>query len=163
FVFYQFMDSAKRELWRSICHWAPYVYQKSTLNLKEYLKEPSQKIDIFLHHVIKMSLQWVNKPKFLMLIHLPHSIRQFAYCEKASVHSNRHRPGHYLAITFANHECMQAVLSDMFKAPIIKQSMVYNEDIDKLKVYPQKSHQKLDSASKLPTPKNLQESYPKKN
>ncbi|KNZ47691.1 hypothetical protein VP01_6216g1, partial [Puccinia sorghi] len=53
FMFYQFMDSAKRELWSLPCHLAPYVYQTSILNLYDYLKECSQKIDIFLHHVIK--------------------------------------------------------------------------------------------------------------
>ncbi|KNZ61746.1 hypothetical protein VP01_1362g4 [Puccinia sorghi] len=198
FVFYQFMDSAERELWSSLCHLAPYVYQTSIINLEDYLQELSQKIDIFLHHVIKMSAKWVNKPKFHMLIHLPHSIRRFgpaslfatekfesynSILRKASVHSNRHRPGRDLAITFANYECMRAVLSgatlynndtksyfqpssnitDMFQAPIIQQSMGYNEDIDTLKIYPHQTHRKLDSASKLPTPKELQDIYPTKN
>ncbi|KNZ61747.1 hypothetical protein VP01_1362g5 [Puccinia sorghi] len=194
FIFYQFMDSAERELWSLLCHLALYVYQTSILNLEDYLKELSQKIDIFLHHVIKMSAKWVNKPKFHMLIHLPHSIRRFgpAYLfatekfesynsilQKASVHSNRHRPGRDLAINFSNYECMQAVLTlynndtksyfqtssnitDMFQAPIIQHSMGYNEDIYTLKIYPQKTHKKLDSASKLPTPKKLQEIYPTK-
>ena len=194
FVFYQFMEPAERDLWSSLCHLAPYVYQTSILNLEEYFKELSLKIDIFLHHVIKMSARWVNKPKFHMLIHLPHSIRRFgpaslfatekfesynSILRKASVHSNRHRPGRDLAITFANYECMRAVLSggtlynnetksyfqpssnitDMFQAPIIQQSMGYNEDIDSLKIYPQQTHKKLDSASKLSTPKQLADSF----
>ena len=147
--------------------------------------------------MIKMSARWVNKPKFHMLIHLPHSIRRFgpaslfatekfesynSILRKASVHSNRHRPGRDLAITFANYECMRAVLSGgtlynnetksyfqpssnitgMFQAPIIQQSMGYNEDIDSLKIYPQQTHKKLDSASKLPTPKQLADSFTNK-
>ncbi|KNZ52760.1 hypothetical protein VP01_3458g3 [Puccinia sorghi] len=197
FVYYQFMDAAQRELWSSLCHLAPYVYQTSIPNLEEYLKELSQKLDIFLHHVIKMSAKWVNKPKFhisfnclILLEDLVHPIfatEKFesynSVWQKASVLSNSHRAGRDLAITFAKYECMQAVLSgatlynndtksyfqpssnitvNMFQAPIIQQSMGYNKYIDTLKIYPQQTHKKLDSASKLPNPQNLQDIYPTK-
>jgi len=72
FVFYQFMDQSERELWSSLCHLAPYVYQTSILNLEEYFEELKAKIQLFLHHVIKMSARWTNKTKFHMLLHLPH-------------------------------------------------------------------------------------------
>ena len=139
---------------------SPCVFQTSIHNLEEYLAELEQKIDIFLHHVIKMSARWVNKPKFHMLVHLPHSIRRYgpaslfatekfesfnSILRKASIHSNRHRPGRDLAVTFANYESMRAVLAgatiydhkyqcyfdpsssitDMNKHPIIQQSNVH--------------------------------------
>ncbi|KNZ50624.1 hypothetical protein VP01_4324g1, partial [Puccinia sorghi] len=111
---------------KMLCHLAPYVFQTSISNLEKYLEEIEQKIEIFLHNVIKISARWLKKPKFHMLVHLPHSIRRFvpaslfatekfesfnSILRKASVHSNRHWPGRDLAFTFADYESMQAVLS----------------------------------------------------
>ncbi|KNZ47346.1 hypothetical protein VP01_6487g1, partial [Puccinia sorghi] len=108
------------ELWSLLCHLAPYVFQTSISNLEQYLETNEQKIETFLHNVIKMSAN------FHMLVHLPHSIRRFcpaslfakekfesfnSVLRKASVNSNRHRPGRDLAVTFANYESIQAVLS----------------------------------------------------
>ena len=195
FVFYQFMDDQQRELWNSLCHLAPYVFQTSIHNMEEYLEELNQKIDIFLHHVIKMSARWVNKPKFHMLVHLPQSIRRFgpaslfatekfesfnSILRKASVHSNRHCPGRDLAVTFANYESIQAVLSgatlydhkfkcyfepsssitDMSKLAIIQQSLGYKEKREIS--YPFDTHKKLESHSKRPIPTSLEEKYPHK-
>ncbi|KNZ61223.1 hypothetical protein VP01_14344g1, partial [Puccinia sorghi] len=65
-----------------------------------------QKIEIFLHNVIKISARC---PASLFATEKFESFN--SVLRKASVHSNRHQPVRDLAVTFANYESMQAVLS----------------------------------------------------
>ncbi|EHS63165.1 uncharacterized protein PGTG_20749 [Puccinia graminis f. sp. tritici CRL 75-36-700-3] len=126
FVLFQFMDEEQRALWTALCQLAPLIFQTSIPNMESYLKNLEEKIDNFMYLITRMSAQWVNKPKFHMLLHLPLSIRRFGpaslfatekfesfngILRNASVHSNRHCPGRDLAISFANYECMRAIQS----------------------------------------------------
>ncbi|EHS64348.1 uncharacterized protein PGTG_22218 [Puccinia graminis f. sp. tritici CRL 75-36-700-3] len=126
FVLFQFMNEEQRALWTAMCRLAPLLFQTSIPNMEVYIKDLEEKIDNFMYLVIRMSAQWVNKPKFHMLLHLPRAIRRFGpaclfatekfesfngILRNASVHSNRHAPGRDLAISFANYECMRAIQS----------------------------------------------------
>ncbi|EFP79898.2 uncharacterized protein PGTG_05123 [Puccinia graminis f. sp. tritici CRL 75-36-700-3] len=126
FVLFQFMTAEQRDLWTALCQLAPLVFQTSIADMVVYLKTLQDQLDHFMHLLIQMSAQWVNKPKFHMLLHLPDSIRRFGpaslvatekfesfngILRNASVHSNCHCPGRDLAISFANYECMRALAS----------------------------------------------------
>ncbi|PLW39952.1 hypothetical protein PCASD_06815 [Puccinia coronata f. sp. avenae] len=83
-------------------------------------------ISIFMHHLVKSNAQWINKPKFHMLTHLPASILRFGpaplfatkkfksyngILRNASTHSNRLAPGRNIAIKFGNFHALRSVLS----------------------------------------------------
>ena len=123
------MDTPQRHLWHSLCYLATYVFQTKIINLEKYVEDLKKRIDIFLYHVLKMNAQWVNKPKFHMLTHLPQAVKRFgppslfasekfeAYngiVRNASVHSNCHSPGRDIAIQFYNYQAMQLTLSGAF-------------------------------------------------
>jgi hypothetical protein len=94
--------------------------------MTNYLADLRKHINIFLWNSIHHSAQWVNKPKFHMLLHLPESILRFGpaslfstenfesfngLLRKASVHSNCLHPGRDLALTFLNFEAHCLILS----------------------------------------------------
>jgi hypothetical protein len=94
--------------------------------MSQYLEELRKHIAIFLWHTINRSAQWVNKPKFHILLHLPYSIERFgpaclfstknfesfnSLLRQALVHSNRHQPGRDVGLSFINFETMQLILS----------------------------------------------------
>ena len=197
FVFFKFMSQDQRNHWMALCMLSTYVFTTKIDDMTTYLADIRKYIRIFLHHTIHMSARWANKPKFHMLTHLPASIQRFgppslfamekfesynSILRKASVHSNRHRPGRDLAVTFANYECMRAVLSggtlynhetksyfqpsssisEMFQLPIIQQSMGYQDDVDSRKIYPLHTQKKIDSGSELLVPTQLREKFPTK-
>ena len=129
FVFFPFMEKPQRELWFSLCYLATYVFQTKIINLDKYVEDLKKHIDILLYHVLKMNAQWVNKPKFHMLTHLPQAVKRFgppclfasekfeAYngiLRTASIHSNRHSPGRDIAIHFSNYQAMRLTLSGAF-------------------------------------------------
>ncbi|KNZ49673.1 hypothetical protein VP01_4862g1 [Puccinia sorghi] len=143
--------------------------------LEQYLEEIEQKIEIFLDNVIKMSARWLNKPKFHMLVHLPHSIRRFG---PESLFAQRNlKVSIVFGVTFSNYESMQAVLSgatlydhkykcyfdqspsitNMKQLPIIQNSMGYKKSTTMS--YPLETHKKFESDSKVPIPTNLQQKY----
>jgi hypothetical protein len=194
FVFFQFMDEAQRTLWISLCNLAPLIYQTSIPILEDYLEELDQKTAIFLHHVVLMSARWFNKPKFHILDHLPLSIGHLgtaslfstekfesfnSLLRKASVHSNHQRPGHDLAVTFANYKTMRAILSggslfnhelkayfealsiisDLFEESIISQSMGYKDPNPPIN-YPYETQKKLPSESQELAPAHLLAQFP---
>ncbi|OAV85700.1 hypothetical protein PTTG_03824 [Puccinia triticina 1-1 BBBD Race 1] len=126
FVFFPFMNRKKRDLWMSLCYLCTFVYQTRIENMDRYIEDLKHHIDLFLYHVLSMNAQWVNKPKFHMLIHLPESVRRFgppclfasekfeAYngiMRNASIHSNRQAPGRDIALTFSNYQAMRLILS----------------------------------------------------
>ncbi|EFP92743.2 uncharacterized protein PGTG_18762 [Puccinia graminis f. sp. tritici CRL 75-36-700-3] len=126
FLFFQFMDGPRKNIWHALCHLAPLVFQTHITDMDEFLSELKIRIDTFLYHIIKSSAQWINKPKFHMLLHLPESIRLYGpatlfatekfesyngIMRNASVHSNRHSPGHDIAITFSSYHSFRQILS----------------------------------------------------
>ncbi|OAV93399.1 hypothetical protein PTTG_09817, partial [Puccinia triticina 1-1 BBBD Race 1] len=126
FIFFQFMEEPTRNIWHALCHLAPLVFQTHIKNMEEYLIELKIRIDIFLYHIIQSSAQWINKPKFHMLLHLPDSILLYGpaglcstekfesyngIVRNASVHSNRQSPGQDIAITFSSYHSYRQLLS----------------------------------------------------
>ncbi|KAI8448108.1 hypothetical protein BY996DRAFT_8690975 [Phakopsora pachyrhizi] len=76
----------------------------------------------FLLKLISTNAQWVNKPKFHMLIHLRQSIERFGptslfatekyesyngVVQQASIHSNRQSPFHDIATSFQNYAALR--------------------------------------------------------
>ncbi|KNE93771.1 hypothetical protein PSTG_12874 [Puccinia striiformis f. sp. tritici PST-78] len=74
-----------------------------------------------------MTAQWVNKPKFHMLLHLPEAILRFGpaalfasenfesfngVLREQSIHSNRHRPGRDIAIGFCDYQVSRLIMSN---------------------------------------------------
>jgi hypothetical protein len=94
-----------------------------------YISELKNHIDIFLKEIIQDSAQWVNKPKFHILLHLPEAILRFGpaslfatekfesyngILRNASIHSNRHSPGQDIAVTFSNYHNFRQIISGGF-------------------------------------------------
>ncbi|KAH9813286.1 hypothetical protein DFH28DRAFT_896989, partial [Melampsora americana] len=126
FVFFEYIPANKRHLWTSLCLLSSFIFQNEISHMEEYLTQMEGFMMIFYNQLIKISAQWVNKPKFHMLSHLKDSITRFGpatlfMTEKfecyngvlraASVHSNRMSPGQDIANTFNNYQCMRAILS----------------------------------------------------
>ncbi|KAI8457263.1 hypothetical protein BY996DRAFT_8685400 [Phakopsora pachyrhizi] len=80
----------------------------------------------FLLKLISTNAQWVNKPKFHMLIHLRQSIERFGptslfatekyesyngVVRQASIHSNRQSPSHDIATSFQNYAALRFFFS----------------------------------------------------
>ncbi|KNZ62542.1 hypothetical protein VP01_12577g1, partial [Puccinia sorghi] len=149
-----------------LCHLAPYVFQTSISNLEQYLEEIEQNIEIFLHNVNKISARWLSKPKFHMLVHLPHSIRIFVYYGKPP----------YIPIDIGLEEIWKSLLPIINQCEqfyLVKLYMVINTNLPIIQnsmgckksttmSYPLDTHKKLESDSKVPTPTNLQQKYPNK-
>jgi hypothetical protein len=104
FVFYQFMNKKLCKLWIALGQLSTYVFQTRINNMAQYLNKLRKHIDIFLCLLVDRMAQWVNKPKFHILKHLPDCIeslgcaslfetKQFESFNSvlwtASVHSNR--------------------------------------------------------------------------
>ncbi|OAV89007.1 hypothetical protein PTTG_12447 [Puccinia triticina 1-1 BBBD Race 1] len=189
FVLYQFMTDAQRALWISLGQLATYIFETHILHMKQYLADLRKHIDIFMWNLINTTAQWVNKPKFHMLMHLPESIEQFgppttfatekfesfnSILRNASVHSNRHRPGRDLALSFLNFHALRLVVSnarlfnhhtrlefyasnkvtDIFRTnPIIQKSMGYNHLlVEPQNAFPAIIHSSLTEADKQEIP-----------
>lgn len=118
FVFYQFMSETQRNIWISLCHLAPFIFMTHIDNMDEYQIQLRKHIKKFLFLLIQHSAQWINKPKFHMLLHLPDSIICYgpaslfasekfesynSVLRMTSIHSNKQAPGRDLAITFDNY------------------------------------------------------------
>ncbi|KAA1076465.1 hypothetical protein PGT21_007921 [Puccinia graminis f. sp. tritici] len=122
FVLFGFMEEGERLAWMALCQLAPLVFQTCINNMDRYLEDLQFHIHKFLYYSFKNTAQWVNKPKFHMLLHLAESIRRFgpaslfatekfesynAVLRNVSVHSNRQSPGKDIAIMFANYKVMR--------------------------------------------------------
>ncbi|KAA1110820.1 hypothetical protein PGT21_032339 [Puccinia graminis f. sp. tritici] len=126
FVLYRFMNESQITWWNSLLTLATYIFETRINNMSEYLHDLKKHINIFLCHSIRRSAQWVNKPKFHMLLHLPESIERFgpaclfstenfesfnSVLRTASVHSNRSSPGRDLGLRFLNFDALRLILS----------------------------------------------------
>ncbi|KAI8461757.1 hypothetical protein BY996DRAFT_6429290 [Phakopsora pachyrhizi] len=102
FVFFPLIEDSKRKIWISLCH----------LYLTKYMADLDYFAQDFLLKLISTNAQWVNKPKFHMLIHLNQSIARFGptslfatkkyesyngVVPQASIHSNKQSPSHDIA------------------------------------------------------------------
>ncbi|KAI8448536.1 hypothetical protein BY996DRAFT_6433223 [Phakopsora pachyrhizi] len=117
---------SKRKIWTSICHLCSFVFQTHIGDLKKYTAKINYFTQDFLLKLISASAQWVNKPKFHMLIHLNQSIAQFGPASlfatekfksyngvvcQASIHSNHQSPSRDIANTFLNYSAIRYCLS----------------------------------------------------
>ncbi|KNZ50611.1 hypothetical protein VP01_432g11 [Puccinia sorghi] len=64
-------------LWHSLAHLSSYVFQTHITCMPTYQSELKKNIQLFMSHSIKFTAQWINKPKFHILLHLPLSILRF--------------------------------------------------------------------------------------
>ncbi|KAA1077301.1 hypothetical protein PGT21_002490 [Puccinia graminis f. sp. tritici] len=125
FVLFTFMTAEERRAWSALCELAPLVFQTRIDDMDSYVSDLRYHIQKFLYHTIKITAQWVNKPKFHMLLHLPDSIERFGpaslfatekfesyngVLRNASIHSNRQSPGKDIAITFANYKVLRHLI-----------------------------------------------------
>ncbi|KAI8443170.1 hypothetical protein BY996DRAFT_6436055 [Phakopsora pachyrhizi] len=115
-----------RKIWTSICHLCSFIFKTHIRDLKKYTAKINYFTKDFLLKLISASAQWVNKPKFHMLIHLSQSIAQFGPASlfatekfesyngvvcQASIHSNRQSPSRDIANTFLNYSAIRYCLS----------------------------------------------------
>lgn len=127
FVLFGHLSASKRRLWISLCLLCSYIFQTEISDLDLYLTELQSRIDIFLTGLVEITAQWVNKPKFHMLTHLPESIRRFGpaslfatqklesfngVLRYGSVHSNGQSPGRDIADTFNNRQLSKIMTSE---------------------------------------------------
>ncbi|KAI8444929.1 hypothetical protein BY996DRAFT_6434961 [Phakopsora pachyrhizi] len=93
-----------RKIWISLCHLCSFIFQTHITDLTIYMADLEYFAQDFLLKLISTNAQWVNKPKFHMLIHLSQSIARFGptslfstekyesyngVVQQASIHSNR--------------------------------------------------------------------------
>ncbi|CAH7687121.1 hypothetical protein PPACK8108_LOCUS21861 [Phakopsora pachyrhizi] len=126
FVFFPLIEESKRKIWTSICHLCSFILQTHIRDLKKYTAKINYFTQDFLLKLISASAQWVNKPKFHMLIHLSQSIARFGPASlfatekfesyngvvcQASIHSNSQSPSRDIANTFLNYSAIRYCLS----------------------------------------------------
>ncbi|KAI8458054.1 hypothetical protein BY996DRAFT_6411177 [Phakopsora pachyrhizi] len=95
-------------------------------NLTKYMADLEYFAQDFLLKLISTNAQWVNKPKFHMLIHLSQSIARFGQTSlfstekyesyngvvrQASIHSNRQSSSHDIATSFQNYAALRFFFS----------------------------------------------------
>ncbi|KAL0570902.1 hypothetical protein V5O48_011057 [Marasmius crinis-equi] len=112
--------------WVSLSKLIPLIWQPEILDLDRYLATLTNEIENFLLHAAKWSIQWFNKPKFHILLHLPEHIRRLgpsilfatesfesfnAVIREKSTHSNRQSPSRDIAYAFAQGSRLQHLLS----------------------------------------------------
>jgi hypothetical protein len=129
FVLLDLLSPERREIWIALCKMCALIFQTRISNMDTYLEELTLHIHRFLRLIIQSNVQWVNKPKLHMLLHLPESIRRFGpaslfstekfefyngMLQKASVHSNRLSPSRDIAVTFANYSGLKFLVSGGF-------------------------------------------------
>ncbi|KAH9440900.1 hypothetical protein Pst134EB_029552 [Puccinia striiformis f. sp. tritici] len=126
FILFPFMNDEERGLWLSLSRLASYVFQTHITHMPTYQIELRLHILIFMSHMIKFTAQWINKPKFHILLHLPDSILRFGpavlfatekfesfngVVRNSSTHSNKQAPGKDIAISFSNELCIRFLMS----------------------------------------------------
>ncbi|KAH9819229.1 hypothetical protein DFH28DRAFT_1080489 [Melampsora americana] len=125
FIFFECnLSSEERDVWTSLAHLGPYLFQTEISDMQSYLNSCNRLIRIFLRSIVQLSAQWCNKPKFHMLIHICDSIERFGPAclfatEKfksyngntrfSSIHSNHLSPGRDIANSFNNLHLMQSL------------------------------------------------------
>ncbi|KAI8461540.1 hypothetical protein BY996DRAFT_8404742, partial [Phakopsora pachyrhizi] len=126
FVFFPLIEDSKRKIWNSLCHLCSFIFQTHIRDIKKYTAKITYFTQDFLLKLISASAQWVNKPKFHMLIHLSQSIARFGpaslfatekfesyngVVRQASIHSNRQSPSRDIANNFLNYSALRYCFS----------------------------------------------------
>ncbi|KNE91382.1 hypothetical protein PSTG_15205 [Puccinia striiformis f. sp. tritici PST-78] len=115
-----------KTIWTALCKLVPFIFVTAINNMEEYQTQLKAQIQNFIYQCVKVTRQWVNKPKFHHLLHLLESILRFGpaslfstekfesfngVMRNASIHSNRQSPGRDNAITFDNYYSLGFLLS----------------------------------------------------
>ncbi|KAI8446222.1 hypothetical protein BY996DRAFT_8458912 [Phakopsora pachyrhizi] len=126
FVFFPLIEDSKHKIWISLCHLCSFIFQTHITDLTKYMANLNYFAQDFLLKLISTNAQWVNKPKFHMLIHLRQSIARFGptslfatekyesyngVVRQASIHSNRQSPSHDIATSFQNYAALRFFFS----------------------------------------------------
>ncbi|KAH9821902.1 hypothetical protein DFH28DRAFT_1120221 [Melampsora americana] len=126
FVLFDFLMPDKRHVWTALCILSSYIFQTEIPNMNQYLAELDTHISWFLKQLIALTAQWVNKPKFHMLVHLRESIHRFGpaclfatekfesfnrVLRNASIHSNHLSPGRDIANSFNTAQMLRMLIS----------------------------------------------------
>ncbi|KAI8458796.1 hypothetical protein BY996DRAFT_6430113 [Phakopsora pachyrhizi] len=126
FVFFPLIEDSKHKIWISLCHLCSFIFQTHITDLTKYMADLEYFAQDFLLKLISTNAQWVNKPKFHMLIHLSQSIARFGptslfstekyesyngVVRQASIHSNMQSPSHDIATSFQNYAALRFFFS----------------------------------------------------
>ncbi|POW05701.1 hypothetical protein PSTT_09466 [Puccinia striiformis] len=129
FIFFKYLTPERRAIWTALCELVPFIFVTKIDNMEEYQTQLKAQIKNFIYQCVKVTGQWVNKPKFHHLLHLPESILRFGpaslfstekfesfngVLRNASIHSNKQSPGRDIAITFDNYYSLRFILSGGF-------------------------------------------------
>ncbi|OAV87109.1 hypothetical protein PTTG_29571, partial [Puccinia triticina 1-1 BBBD Race 1] len=117
FVLFEYMDESNCMIWTSLCQLVPLVFQTHIEDMDTYQHILKLHIGEFLYHLMMLTAQWMNKPKFHMLLHLPDAILCFGppplyatekfesyngIFRNASIHSNQNSPGKDIGHAFGD-------------------------------------------------------------
>jgi hypothetical protein len=126
FILFPFMDDFEREIWLSLSSLSSYAFQTHIDDMEDFQLNLQKHLSNFLCRIVRLTAQWVNKPKFHILLHLADAIRRFGpatlfatekfesyngVLRSASTHSNRQAPGRDIAIKFSDFNLMRFSLS----------------------------------------------------
>ncbi|KAF7318315.1 hypothetical protein HMN09_00340300 [Mycena chlorophos] len=126
FVLHGLLEKERVQTWAALGAIVSLVWQPEIRNLDAYITELEQAIDHFLDCACSLSLNWFNKPKFHVVLHLPAHIRRFgpamlfategfesynAIIRACSIHSNRHAPSRDIAWQMARSNRVRHLLN----------------------------------------------------
>ncbi|KAF9059623.1 hypothetical protein BDP27DRAFT_1238327, partial [Rhodocollybia butyracea] len=126
FILKGFVPNDCYETWVALSKLIPLIWQPEIEELESYLTTLTLEINYFLACTARWTVQWFNKPKFHILVHLPEHIRRFgpamlfategfesfnAIIHSKSVHSNRQAPSRDIAFSFAKQNHIRHMLS----------------------------------------------------
>ncbi|KAJ7502053.1 hypothetical protein B0H11DRAFT_1712975, partial [Mycena galericulata] len=129
FVLQGLLPEDKIHAWAALSVVVTLVWQPHIKNLDHYISDLERAIDHFLDCTCRLTLNWFNKPKFHVILHLPAHIRRFgpamlfategfesfnAIIRTCSVHSNRHAPSRDIATRMARGNRLRHLLSGGF-------------------------------------------------
>ncbi|KAI8449373.1 hypothetical protein BY996DRAFT_8407206 [Phakopsora pachyrhizi] len=126
FVFFTIIEESRQKIWISLCHLCSLIFQTHISCLENYVATLNSFTQDFLIKLISSNAQWVNKPKFHILLHLSQSVARFGpaslfatekfesyngVVRQASIHSNRQSPSQDIANSFMNFSAIRYCLS----------------------------------------------------
>ncbi|KAJ7269484.1 hypothetical protein C8J57DRAFT_1435517 [Mycena rebaudengoi] len=129
FVLQGLLPPAYIELWTSLSAVVALVWQPHIIDIDKHTVQLDAAIKHFLDCTCGLTLQWFNKPKFHVILHLPSHIRRFgpamlfategfesfnAIIRSCSIHSNRHAPSLDIASRMARGNHVRHLLSRGF-------------------------------------------------
>ncbi|KAJ6632502.1 hypothetical protein B0H10DRAFT_2251960 [Mycena sp. CBHHK59/15] len=129
FVLQGLLPAEYIELWTSLSAVVTLVWQPHINDLDKHIVQLEAAIKHFLNCTCHLTLEWFNKPKFHVILHLPTHIRRFGpamlfategfesfnvIIRSCSVHSNQHAPSHDIASRMAKGNHIRHLLSRGF-------------------------------------------------